>query len=503
MKIFSSSDAAHSSTRPRFLSFRSSKWFLLSVTALAIFSEMFLYTVVVPVLPFTLGSRAGVAAADIQYWVSLLLSVYGAALFWGSLPVAWLSDRTSTRQPLYLVGLAVLAVGSLVQSLGTNLPMLVVGRVLQGLASAFVWVVGFALLADSFPSEEMGTAIGFAVLGFTTATLVGPVLGGVVYARAGYYAVFYMAFGLITLDLVFRVLMVERRVAARWLEREDKRTVSEAVHPPYAYEEKTPPAAVRAANFPETTGAPRDLQPAAPRSTTAARYPVFVLLRDYRILFALWAGFVQALTIMAFDGTLPLHVHRVFGWEASGAGLIFLALVLPSLCAPLVGRFVTSTRRGRWAAAAGFALATPALALLRFVDAGVRVGGSPPGSVGQVVLLCALLAVVGFAMTAVLVPVLADLTFVVDDTERGRPGVFGPRGAYARVYSLMNMCWASGAVVGPIVAGFIVDRAGWGTTAWVLALINGVTALLIALCGWQESRRAGPAGDGLGWIASV
>lgn len=45
---------------------------------------MFLYSVVVPVLPFALTSRAGVAEDDLQQWTSIFLSVYGAALAIGS-----------------------------------------------------------------------------------------------------------------------------------------------------------------------------------------------------------------------------------------------------------------------------------------------------------------------------------------------------------------------------------------------------------------------------------
>lgn len=46
--------------------------------------DIFLYGVVVPVLPFALESRIGVAHDRIQYWVSISLSVYGAALLAGS-----------------------------------------------------------------------------------------------------------------------------------------------------------------------------------------------------------------------------------------------------------------------------------------------------------------------------------------------------------------------------------------------------------------------------------
>ena len=66
--------------------------------------------------------------------------------------------------------------------------MLVAARVLQGCSASVVWVVALTLLADTVGSEQVGNAMGTAMLGSTVGTLAGPVLGGVVYQNAGYYA---------------------------------------------------------------------------------------------------------------------------------------------------------------------------------------------------------------------------------------------------------------------------------------------------------------------------
>lgn len=44
-------------------------------------------------------------------------------------------------------------------------------------------------------------------------SLAGPLLGGVVYAHAGYYAVFAIGFGIIAIDIILRLMMVEKSVA--------------------------------------------------------------------------------------------------------------------------------------------------------------------------------------------------------------------------------------------------------------------------------------------------
>ena len=463
----------------------------------ALFTEMFLYTIVVPVLPFALESRAGVAPEDTQYWVSILLSVYGAALFFGSPPVSWLADRTETRQMPFLLGLVVLAGGSLLLCLGTNLPALIIARVLQGFASSVVWIIGFAILADTFEQQELGVAVGFAVLGWTVATVIGPVLGGVVYAAVGYYSVFYMSFGLIALDVILRLVMIEHKVAARWLSDDGTSSPSSAIEGTDSSTEK----GNSVAPTPQAPELPSLTEPANARSSPAvvtgdskaaapqSRSPMLSLLRSPRILLALWGFVIQALTLMSFDGILPLHVNRVFGWNSQGAGLIFLAIVIPTFFSPLVGKFVDSSGRGRWVAATGYGIACPTLILLRYVDEGVSVAGTAPGSTNQAVLLAALLFIVGAALTIVIVPALEELTIVVDEREKAQPGIFGPRGAYARAYGLMNMCWAAGAVVGPIMAGEIVRQQGWGIAMVVIGVLNGATMLIVIAFGLWERRQ--------------
>ena len=59
-------------------------------------------------------------------------------------------------------------------------------------------------------------------------------------------------------------------------------------------------------------------------------------------------------------------------------------------------------------------------------------------------------------------PVAADLSAVVEEKERADPNAFGPGGAYAQAFALFNCSMAAGTLFGPVVAGAIVERHGWG-----------------------------------------
>ena len=64
--------------------FRSSKLFIVIVVNLAIFTDAFLYGLIVPVLPFAMGDRINTPEDEIQHWIGILLGAYGAGVLVGS-----------------------------------------------------------------------------------------------------------------------------------------------------------------------------------------------------------------------------------------------------------------------------------------------------------------------------------------------------------------------------------------------------------------------------------
>ena len=98
----------------------------------------------------------------------------------------WLADRTTSRRIPLLLGLLAIGASTALLCAGTSLALLVAGRTLQGISSAVVWTVGLALISDSVEKEEMGQAMGYIALSMSIGSIAGPLLGGVVYARAGY-----------------------------------------------------------------------------------------------------------------------------------------------------------------------------------------------------------------------------------------------------------------------------------------------------------------------------
>jgi MFS family permease len=316
-----------------------------------------------------------------------------------------------------------------------------------------VWTVGLALLVDTVGQKDIGQTLGWTSISMGVAILVAPLLGGVVYAKAGYYQVYYMAFALIALDIVLRLALIEKKIAHQWLQEDtsELEAVQEPNHPKATRDLRSPdsPEGEKSVEV-----APEDNQCATPFEIKRSKWPpMFTLLKSKRLLTALWSCIVQGSQMTAFDSVIPLFVQETFHWGSEAAGLVFLAIIVPGFVAPLVG-WVSDKYGPRWLTVIGFLGATPFWVLLRLVN---------KDTLGQKVLLCALLALIGLALTLVMPPLMAEITYVIEAKERQQPGRFGKSGAYAQAYGLFITAFAAGTLIGPIWSGYVRDAAGWGT----------------------------------------
>lgn len=90
------------------------------------------------------------------------------------------------------------------------MPVLIVARALQGLSAAAVWVVGLAIISENVAPERVGEAMGHTTIALTWGFLLGPLIGGLVYEKFGYYVTFTVPAALIIVDIVMRFAMVEK-----------------------------------------------------------------------------------------------------------------------------------------------------------------------------------------------------------------------------------------------------------------------------------------------------
>lgn len=311
-------------------------------------------------------------------------------------------------------------------------------------------------------------------------TLAGPLLGGVLYQHGGYYSVFGLAFGLIGIDILLRLVLIEKKHAARWLTR-----AKETLSPEQDGESKistgfeSDPSTI--ANNP-----PSEIPEKTPTETQNPLRQAITLLKSPRLVVSLWGYFIVSLVLTSFDSVLPLFVRDTFGWEQTAQGLIFIPMMIPHLTDPITGYIIDKYPGSpRFLAAGAFICAVPVAVLLRLVS---------ENTMHHKVILCALLALLGLCLAVAMPPLVTEVFHAVKEKEDKSPDSFGRGGAVALAFGLSNMGFAAGSLIGPFFAGFIRQDAGWATMGWAMGLITGVSALpiLLFIGGWIGKKSSPP-----------
>lgn len=143
--------------------------------------NMYIATTVMPSVIVEIGGL------DFYAWTTTLFvvaSILGAAL------TAKLLKSTGPRGA-YLVATLLFGTGTLICSLAINMPVMLLGRAVQGLGGGFLYALAYGLTRIVLPERLWGRAIGLISAMFGVATLIGPAIGGVFAEYSAWRAAFW------------------------------------------------------------------------------------------------------------------------------------------------------------------------------------------------------------------------------------------------------------------------------------------------------------------------
>ena len=179
------------------------KWWTLLAVCTGTFMLLLDVTIVTVAQP---AIQAGLHASfsDVQW----TLDAYALTLASLLLTSGALADRYG-RKRLFVIGLTIFTLGSLLCGLAANPLMIILSRCGQGIGGAIVFATSLALLGHSFRGKDRGTAFGIwgAVTGVAVAA--GPVLGGLIIAGWDWRGIFLVNLPIGVFALAVTIWQVE------------------------------------------------------------------------------------------------------------------------------------------------------------------------------------------------------------------------------------------------------------------------------------------------------
>ncbi len=177
-------------------------WAPLILLAVAQFMVVLDITIVNVALP-TIGTDLDFAAEDLQWVVTIYVLLTGGLLLLGGR----LAD-VFQRRAVFLAGLALFTVASLVSGLAQSPGMLIGARAAQGVGAALLTPGALSLMTSFYTGRQLTAALSaWSAIGSAGAA-VGVVLGGVLTTAIGWEWIFLVnvPIGLVALALASRIL---------------------------------------------------------------------------------------------------------------------------------------------------------------------------------------------------------------------------------------------------------------------------------------------------------
>ncbi|HUF91318.1 MAG TPA: MDR family MFS transporter [Candidatus Limnocylindria bacterium] len=177
---------------------------------LSVFLAAMESTVVATAMPKVVASLGGI---NIYSWVfsGFLLTSTVTIPVWGRL-----SDLVG-RRPMYMTGLVLFLLGSALSGLSQTMGQLIVFRMVQGLGAGSLLTLSMTIIADLFGLERRARMQGYISGVWGVASMLGPLMGGLLTDHVSWRWVFYInvPFGALAGAVLWSALLGEARPARR------------------------------------------------------------------------------------------------------------------------------------------------------------------------------------------------------------------------------------------------------------------------------------------------
>ena len=176
---------------------------ILAVLTIGVGSFTLLQSMITPVLP-TLQAELGASQTD-STWIVIVYLLSAAVCT----PIIGRAGDLWGRRRLLIFCLTAIALGALLSSLATSLPLMIIGRAIQGIGGG-VLPISFGIIRAHFPDDAVPGSIGLIASISAVWAGLGVVIGGPLAEHLGYRWMFWVPMILLALSIGATLAFIPR-----------------------------------------------------------------------------------------------------------------------------------------------------------------------------------------------------------------------------------------------------------------------------------------------------
>ncbi|CAJ1230277.1 DHA2 family efflux MFS transporter permease subunit [Lactiplantibacillus xiangfangensis] len=151
-----------------------------------------------------LEQQLHVNTGTIQWLVTGYLLMVGIVL-----PLSSMLTKHFTTRQIIIFALSDFMVGAVISALSSSFAQLLIGRMIQGIATGLLLPLIFIVLLAIYPPEKRGSAMGLVGLVIMFAPAIGPTLAGIILGALSWQWIFWLFVPLLAIALIITIFFMQ------------------------------------------------------------------------------------------------------------------------------------------------------------------------------------------------------------------------------------------------------------------------------------------------------